>query len=97
MEATDTRRRSAPSPDLRSALLGLLAEQDGHGYELAERLSGLGIEPGLASLYRTLRRMDRAGEVRSAWAVSSGPARRVYTPTAAGLARLRDSGRVAQP
>ncbi|MEA2686985.1 MAG: hypothetical protein QOE93_2180, partial [Actinomycetota bacterium] len=39
----------------------------------------------------TLRLMDRAGEVRSAWAVSSGPARRVYTATDAGLARLRES------
>jgi DNA-binding PadR family transcriptional regulator len=91
MEATDTRR--LPTRDLRSTLLELLADQEGHGYELAERLSKLGIETGLASLYRTLRLMDRAGEVRSAWAVSSGPARRVYTPTDAGLARLRDSGR----
>ncbi|MEA2717182.1 MAG: PadR family transcriptional regulator, regulatory protein PadR [Actinomycetota bacterium] len=82
---------STPTHDLRSLLLELLAEQDGHGYELADRLSRLGVETGLTSLYRTLRLMDRAGEVRSAWAVSSGPARRVYTATDAGLARLRES------
>jgi DNA-binding PadR family transcriptional regulator len=80
-----------PAADLRSTLLELLADHESHGYELAERLSRLGIDTGLTSLYRTLRLMDRAGEVRSEWAVSSGPARRVYSPTDAGLARLRAS------
>ena len=71
---------------LRTGLLVLLDERAGHGYELAPRLAELGIEADMGALYRTLRAMDRRGEVRSFWdGPVRGPARRVY--------RLTDEGR----
>lgn len=70
---------------LRTALLVLLAERDSHGYDLAPRLSELGVAADMGSLYRTLRSLDRQGDVRSAWDTSSqGPARRIYALTADG-------------
>jgi DNA-binding PadR family transcriptional regulator len=75
---------------LAAALLVLLAERESHGYELAGRLSEIGIVADKGALYRMLRAMDRSGEVRSFWDASSrGPARRVYAPTEEGLGWLR--------
>ena len=75
---------------VRTALLVLLAERDSHGYDLAARLAEFGLAPDMAALYRTLRSMDRCGEVRSAWvAASHGPARRVYALTEEGRRRLQ--------
>jgi DNA-binding PadR family transcriptional regulator len=50
------------------AILGLLAEQELHGYELKKRLSGLlGGRPTLSfgSLYPALNRLERSGAVRA--------------------------------
>jgi len=70
--------------------LVLLAERESHGYDLAPRLAELGLTPDRAALYRTLRAMDRRGELRSAWDASSrGPARRVYGLTDEGRRLLR--------
>ena len=72
-------------------LLLLLAQNTSHGYELMEKL-GKGedtpdADPGL--LYRTLRRFEQDGLVRSAWNTGrSGAARRVYEITAEGLEYL---------
>ncbi len=74
---------------LRTALLALLAEGESHGYDLAPRLSEFGLAPDMPALYRTLRSMDRSGDVRSEWTASSrGPARRVYRLTDEGKRRL---------
>lgn len=77
---------SHPRVLLRPCLLLLLAEQPGHGYDLVERLRSLGFEWGGAGpLYQTLRRLEGAGLVVSAWDASeAGPARRTYRLTSVG-------------
>ncbi len=71
-------------------LLLLLREQPSHGYELADRLRALGfVDADAASVYRTLRSMEREGLTRSVWRSSAtGPARRTYQLTPDGLAAL---------
>jgi poly-beta-hydroxybutyrate-responsive repressor len=83
-----------PSPYNRPAILILLAEHDGHGYELVERLAEIGFEArdarDSASLYRLLRAMEREGLTTSSWDISNaGPPRRVYCITSAGQLYLR--------
>lgn len=90
--------RPAPSFDdvrsrslLRPAILLLLNDQEGHGYELMGRLADLGAEvpPTTGALYRSLRVMADEGLVRSYWNTSErGPARRVYAITPLGEQRL---------
>ena len=79
-----------PKNFLRPCLLLLLREQPAHGYELLERLrtfSFEGSDPG--GLYRSLRKLEEEGLVRSAWEQSStGPARRIYEITRAGMEEL---------
>lgn len=75
----------------RPYLLVLLAEKPSHGYQLVERLAALGVDVGTpASVYRQLREMEGAGLVRSVWELSQtrGPARRVYSISAAGRRAL---------
>ncbi|CAN5499093.1 hypothetical protein BH20ACT19_BH20ACT19_09810 [soil metagenome] len=79
-----------PKNFLRPCLLLLLREQPAHGYELLDRLRAFGFEtsdPG--GLYRSLRKLEDEGLVHSAWeASSSGPARRIYEITRAGMEDL---------
>ena len=79
-----------PKDFLRPCLLLLLREHPAHGYDLLERLQALGFtrdDPG--GLYRALRSLERDGLVRSAWeASSSGPDRRIYQLTRAGMEEL---------
>ena len=79
-----------PKNFLRPCLLLLLREDDAHGYELAENLCAFGFDhsdPG--ALYRALRKLEDEGVVRSDWEPSeSGPRRRVYSLTAAGIEEL---------
>lgn len=78
-----------PKNYLRPCLL-LLREQPAHGYELLERLQALGFEgsdPG--GLYRSPRKLEAEGLVRSAWERSSfGPRRRIYEITRDGIEEL---------
>jgi PadR family transcriptional regulator PadR len=71
-------------------LLLLIYERPGHGYDLIDRLSRLGIaetEPG--HVYRVLRNLERQRYVVSVWVTSgAGPARRRYELTEAGEAEL---------
>jgi PadR family transcriptional regulator PadR len=71
-------------------LLLLLAEEPGHGYELAERLRRFGFDlSGPGPVYRELRRLEELGLARSSWsAPASGPIPRVYRLTAEGKRRL---------
>ncbi|GGV23161.1 helix-turn-helix transcriptional regulator [Actinomadura sp. LOL_016] len=75
-------------------LLLLIYERPGHGYDLIDRLSCLGVsdvEPGHA--YRVLRGMERARLVVSTWVPSeAGPARRRYELTEKGVADLEAWG-----
>ncbi|GIW13228.1 MAG: PadR family transcriptional regulator [Tepidiforma sp.] len=61
-----------------------------YGYELTQRLAQAGLpQPDSGTVYRTLRQLERSGLVSSFWDTSeSGPARRMYSLTAAGEAFL---------
>lgn len=73
-------------------MLVLVAQGLTHGYGLAARLNAGGVAPGaidVGELYRTLRELELAGLVRSAWVNPEGGARRrEYGLTEAGSARL---------
>jgi PadR family transcriptional regulator PadR len=71
-------------------LLVMLKERDLHGYEimkaLKERFDVIS-DPG--TVYRALRQLEREGYISSWWdPKEQGPARRVYTLTAAGTNAL---------
>jgi len=74
-------------------LLLLICERPAHGYDLVQRLTGLGvtgIERG--QVYRCLRALEQQELVVSAWLTApGGPARRQYELTAAGQDDLRQS------
>lgn len=72
-------------------LLMLLRTWNAYGYELVRQLTLFGfaaIDP--PTVYRALRELERDGYVTSTWdtTATSGPARRVYTITDAGVAAL---------
>jgi poly-beta-hydroxybutyrate-responsive repressor len=76
---------------LHPLLLLLIFDRPGHGYDLIERLGGLGaadVEPG--HVYRVLRGLERDHRsVTSTWETrGAGPARRRYELTAKGRADL---------
>jgi len=81
-----------PRNFLRPCVLLLLREAPAHGYDLLERLRAFGFtgsDPG--GLYRALRGLEQDGLVRSAWEASeSGPDRRIYDLTRAGMEDLHD-------
>lgn len=78
---------------LQTALLSRLAEGEAHGYSLIDSAASLigmqaCVDPG--TVYRILRALEAEGCVASHWeSPSSGPGRRVYTVTPAGLNLLR--------
>jgi transcriptional regulator len=72
-------------------LLATLAEGDGHGYAMIERLhtrteGSLTLADG--SIYPALHRLERAGFVKSKWEPGSSRRKRVYALTASGRKRL---------
>lgn len=72
-------------------VLALLTSGSVHGYAIVGDLAQLGITNGpvdVGQVYRTLRDLENAGQVRSAWTTGSGPARRDYELTQAGWAAL---------
>jgi PadR family transcriptional regulator, regulatory protein PadR len=75
-----------PKNFARPCLLLLLSEAPAHGYELIDRMRPFGFEVGdPASIYKTLRQMERDGVVSSEWELPKrGPARRVYSLTPDG-------------
>ena len=80
-----------PKDFLRPCLLLLLREDgEAHGYDLLESVCAFGFDrsdPG--ALYRSLRRLEKDGLVRSGWRESdSGPRKRVYSLTDTGVAEL---------
>lgn len=79
---------------METCLLLLLTEEKGHGYVLMEKLGEFGFTDesiNIGTLYRTLRRMEKSGLVRSDWQQSEqGPPRRVYLVTDTGRAALHE-------
>lgn len=71
---------------LTTSLLALLRGWNGYGYQLSQRLKGCGLPAfDQGTVYRTLRHLEKSGLVSSFWDTSeSGPARRMYSLTAAG-------------
>jgi DNA-binding PadR family transcriptional regulator len=73
------------------AVLAVLAETPSplHGYRIVQRLGKMpmfrGLAPDTAGVYRYLKALEDRDMVKSAWNLSaSGPARRLFTLTAAG-------------
>lgn len=77
-----------------SILLLLREKGKAHGYELVNELPRYALtdaEIEAAALYRTLRTLEKNGNVTSRWLTgTTGPARRVYKLTKAGEAHLRE-------
>jgi PadR family transcriptional regulator, regulatory protein PadR len=74
-----------------AAILLLLSERPGHGYDLLERLPAVIEEErvDVGNLYRVLRALEEQGIVASEWDETlPGPAKRTYELTDAGAAAL---------
>ncbi len=72
-------------------VLAMLATGSAHGYAMLGELRQLGITNGsvdVGQVYRTLRDLEVAGQVRSTWSTGTGPARRDYQLTESGFAAL---------
>ncbi len=79
------------SRHLHAFILVSLARRSAHGgaifSELSKKLPFLKVDSG--AVYRSLQRLEGAGEVVSDWDTSQpGPARKVYRLTSAGWAKL---------
>ncbi len=79
---------------IRPALLIILAEGDEYGYKIARRLSGmpmyLGRNPNATGVYRCLKSMTEEGLATASWQLpESGPAKRLFTITPAGIECLK--------
>lgn len=84
----DWMRGSSP---LKGALLGLLAQRPGHGYDLRNRLErrlGPAWQIDLRTLYRQLEALEEAGLASSERSSSPDRARIVYTATPAAEGAL---------
>jgi PadR family transcriptional regulator PadR len=81
---------------LDAAVLAVVAERDGYGYDVLRRLRAAGLsEVGDASVYGTLRRLYRAGSLTSYVLPSEeGPHRRYYGITDHGRAQLAEAREV---
>ena len=69
------------------AVLLVLRDSPGHGYELLEQLQELmpGERIDMGNLYRILRSLERDGLVDSTWDdAAPGPAKRIYVITQSG-------------
>lgn len=75
---------------VRPAVMMILAQGDQYGYRLVQQLATMpifgGQKPNTAGVYRCLKLLEQEGRVSSAWELSeSGPSKRRYTLTPAGL------------
>ena len=77
------------------AVLAVLREEDGYGYDVLRRLRQSGLdEVGDASVYGTLRRLYNAGSLTSYVVPSEeGPHRKYYGLNESGRQRLEESGK----
>ena len=82
-------------PKVEVVVLGLLAEEPMHGYDLLERFRGRSmgfwVEVGRASVYQALHRLEARGLITGrSQDGREGPDRRVYRVTRTGRARLAE-------
>jgi DNA-binding PadR family transcriptional regulator len=82
-------------PKVEVVVLGLLAGEPMHGYDLLERFRersmGFWVEVGRASVYQTLHRLEARGLIAGrTQGGREGPDRRVYRITRAGRSRLAE-------
>jgi len=77
------------------AVLAVLKDEDGYGYDILRRLRAAGLdEVGDASVYGTLRRLFQAGFLNSYVVPSEeGPHRKYYGLNAAGRDQLHRAGK----
>ena len=79
---------------VQAMLLLLLNEQEDHGYQLLHRLAAEIPEdmmPAPAVVYRLLRDLEQTGSIKAALQPgTAGPARKVYSLTAAGADHLQE-------
>jgi PadR family transcriptional regulator PadR len=78
------------------AVLAVLRDADGYGYDIVRRLRAAGLEEvGDASVYGTLRRLFQAG-LLTTYVVPSeeGPHRKYYALNKAGLGQLDQSSKI---
>ncbi|TDB77593.1 MULTISPECIES: PadR family transcriptional regulator [unclassified Micromonospora] len=77
------------------AVLAVLRDSDGYGYDILRRLKAAGLEEvGDASVYGTLRRLFAAGLLTTYVVPSeSGPHRKYYSLNATGRDQLTRSGK----
>ena len=92
MSEDDPSGRGLPRSYLRPVLLAELAHGPAHGYELLEQVRDSGVRVvDAGGLYRTLRAMEHDSVVTSWWEASqSGPPRRTYELTPAGVEALAE-------
>lgn len=94
MNVDDVLEQRWPAPWVRAVLptAVLAALEDGalHGYAIAQRLAAVGLgRPRGGSLYPLLSTLEADGAVSASWHQGeSGPGRRTYALTAAGVERL---------
>ncbi len=92
MKPDDQELKKGSTPLL---ILAVLQDRPSHGYAIAreiERRCSDALKVGEGALYPALRALERDGQVESAWETqASGPARRIYTLTDTGAARLAAS------
>jgi DNA-binding PadR family transcriptional regulator len=72
-------------------VLAALEHEPLHGYAIMEALrqrSSGAVDPPTGTLYPALRRLERAGHVRSDWSAVGGRRRRTYQLTEAGRRAL---------
>jgi PadR family transcriptional regulator PadR len=77
------------------AVLAVLKDEDGYGYDILRRLRAAGLDDvGDASVYGTLRRLFQAGFLTTYVVPSEeGPHRKYYALNAAGRDQLNRSGK----
>jgi PadR family transcriptional regulator PadR len=76
---------------LDAMLLAVLESQPQHGYAIIEALkerSGGELDVPTGTVYPALRRLERAGYLRSSWSNVGGRERRTYALTGAGTREL---------
>jgi PadR family transcriptional regulator PadR len=78
------------------AVLAVLRDEDGYGYDILRRLRSAGLEEvGDASVYGTLRRLFQAGMLTTYVVPSEeGPHRKYYALNTAGRTQLGTSSKV---
>lgn len=80
---------------LRPTILGILAREKTHGYDLVQRLNELNIfsdlPPDASGVYKLLKSMEEEGLISANWEfVNTRPAKRSYALTKDGMTCLRN-------